>query len=1531
MKTGKRLFKGVLAASVSFTSVFGLTISNDSMKLNAAENKDYVEYTNTLFGTNDNTGSTSAGPTRPNGSIHPSPETTSPDNGGYHKGNSVIGFGQLYAQGTGGTKSYGNFLISPQTGEIKTKDGDHASPVSEETGHANYYTAKLDKYGIKAEVVPDNHSAIYRFTYPKNEDASLLIDVSRKIGGEVSLKNGSISIDKEHNRITGGGTFGKNWNPSDWNMYFTLEFDQDFEEIGTWDNGGLKKDSLSLEKGPNNNEHFGAYVKFDTSADQDVNVKISISFDSVEKANEFLNKEIPAFDFEEEKTQAEEAWNDVLGLVELGEQTDEVTKQKFYTALYHTNVQPRNRVEDHGYWDDYYTLWDSWRTVFPFLQLIRPDMVASNINSFIKRYDTNGKISDAFIQGKEYVCGQGGNDIENVIADAYLKGINGVDWEDAYRVVKSEAENYRSKQYIEHGYHYSGTEANNGDHYSSRLKPSSATIGFAYNDYAVAMMAKGLGHEEDYEKYIESSKKWLNNWDENLESSDGYKGFIHKRAQDGSFANVDPSHFVGNDGTEKIWQGYNDDFYEAGIWEGSYSPTFDLPTLVEKMGGKYEYAERLNHALEQGYINFANEPAFQTIWTLASDEVQRPDLASKWVDVYLNKYTDEGYPGDEDNGAMSSMYMFMMSGFFPMSGTNNYYLHGTRLPEMTYHLGTGKDFVIKGINAGGDNIYVQSATWNGQPLTTSKLTWEQIKNGGTLEFVMGNQPSDWARATDHEKPSDVTGLKLDDSKINEGILTLNWNKSTDNTQVKQYNIYCSENENFELDETTYVTSTKETSYTFDVSNKTQYYRVEAEDYFGNKSLSAPTIKVDVSDHEKPVLSGELQLDARYLNVGQVRFNWNPATDNTKIKEYRVYRGTKEKYDLDEESLVTVTADTSYVETKEKGTFYYTVVAVDVFDNVSDPLKITVENTEGLTGAKLDSDENIAKGKTAVASGEHSDKEAGQFAIDGDNKTKWCSQEQESSAKPDFWLEIDLGQVYQLNKWVVKHAEEGGEKASYNTRDFKLQVKSGDEWLDIDSVEGNTDKVTSRNTPMFEGQYLRLYITNPVAQGEARTARIYEVELYGDEDYSTFTGSIMKNPNIEASVNGAANENEGAYAAIDFNPDTKWSCRFQNADNGYFWLDIKLPQTYRVNAMELLGSAKENSEYVTRNFALQVKKDNEWVTIKEVKDNQINLYKDSFDPVEGSEFRLLIEKLGDEGKYNARIPEFHLYGEKVVDKTELEAIINEVKELNKKAYTENSWKELEVALKNAKAVMKDETAIQSEVNAAIEQLKNAKDSLVKLGDKGLLKDAIKEIKALNKKEYTSTSWAKVEEALNHAKMVLNDKNATEEDVTNAISMLKNAKADLVKIAEKTELKKAIKAAEKLDSSKYTKESWGAFEKALADAKAVLAKEDATQEEVNQALDALTKAKAQLVPVKDEGDKPTPPEKTEVPEKPETPENTPDKGNEGSLENPKENTETSDDVNTGAAMQTAGLVTALALGGAAMVYAERKRRLNQRNEK
>ena len=561
----------------------------------------------------------------------------------------------------------------------------------------------------------------------------------------------------------------------------------------------------------------------------------------------------------------------------------------------------------------------------------------------------------------------------------------------------------------------------------------------------------------------------------------------------------------------------------------------------------------------------------------------------------------------------------------------------------------------------------------------------------------------------------------------------------------------------------------------------------------------------------------------------------------------MYRGNEENYDLDETSLLTATNDLSYSETKQAGTFYYTVVAVDLFGNVSDSLKLKVENSNGLTGKKLKSTENIAKNKNVTASGRHSEAEDGKYAVDGNTKTKWCSKDNESSANPDFWLEIDLGDVYQLNKWVVKHAQAGGEQASYNTRDFKLQVKSGDEWLDVDSVVGNTDSTTSRTLPMFEGRYVRLYVTNPTQANQARTTRIYEVELYGDKDYSTFTGSIMKTPGIEVSVNHAVNENEDAIKAIDFDTNTKWSCRNSNDDNGYYWLEVKLPQKYRVNALELLSAEKENASYITRDFQLQVKENGEWKDVHNVTGNQENLYYANLEtPVIGDNFRLLIKKLGSANEDNARVYEFHLYGDKVVDsdKTALKIAVdlaNAITDEDLANVVPAVVEEFKVALQEANEVYNNVGASQADVNAAFDRLASAMQMLdfVK-GDKTALKAFIDKVSGLDSTKYTEATWTAFETKLNEAVSVYNDENAMQEEVNNAYKELVTAFLNLRLIPDKSLLEELINQASGLNVANYTKASFDGLTKALNEAKVVFENPNATQKEVDNAKATLEKA-------------------------------------------------------------------------------------------
>ncbi|MBQ3256540.1 MAG: GH92 family glycosyl hydrolase [Oscillospiraceae bacterium] len=715
---------------------------------------DPVEYADPLFGVGS---ATSAGPTLPGGSIHPSPETLIKDCGGYTREQPIVGFGQAYLSGTGGTKSFGNYLLAPMVDGIDLESKSRASFAVEgsEIARCFEYTVALEN-GIKAKVTPAHNAAIYSFEYPAGKEASFLLDAARKLDIEACMKEGSITIDPTSKRISGGGLYSGNWNAIDWEMFFVLEFDADFTEIGSFKGSDIIPRSAGeictvsiCEK-----ERLGAYVKFGiTDKVRTVNVKISISFVSVEKAKAFLDEQIPAFDYDAVKEAAKSAWRDTLGVIEL-KTTDKALLRRFYTAMYHMNIQPRDRTDDHGTWDDIHTTWDSWKTVFPMYSLLYPEKTASIVESFIKRAKTNEAaengivIADEYSAAKEFLAGQGGNDIDNVIVDAYMKGIKLVnyDWEDAYSVLLDSAEKMRSKEYVEGGFATNNRMTVTGKAYSGRFKSAAATLGFAFNDKAIAAMAKDLGKCEDYDKYEKRSLNWRNVWNDKLES-EGFLGFPQSPDEDGSFAEGFDAH-----------GGYNSHFYEATAWDAAYINYNDVPHLVETMGGPEIFTERLVWACEhsvnyynddhgkEGYLNFTNEPSFHIPWLFCTDEIRRPDLAAKVIDTIIARFSClDDYPGDEDNGGMSSYYVFLMCGFFPYSTTDDYYLHGTRVEEIVFHLGNGRDFIVTGENVGNGNIYVQSATWKREKLDVCRLTHEQILGGGELHFVMGDTPSDWAR------------------------------------------------------------------------------------------------------------------------------------------------------------------------------------------------------------------------------------------------------------------------------------------------------------------------------------------------------------------------------------------------------------------------------------------------------------------------------------------------------------------------------------------------------------------------------------------------------------------------------------------------------------------------------------------------------------------------------------------------------------------------------------------------------------------
>ena len=695
-----------------------------------------IDLIDPLIGAED-TGYCVPGACLPQSSIYPSPNTLAVAPSGYKAGSNVVGFAQLHAQGAGpSTPSYGNFLVSPRLGAGITETS-HASPISNVTARPYSYRAKLNTWNTFCTVVPAANSAIYRFEFPSSADARICFDVARKLGRSDGMTSGSVTIDPATGTISGGGTFDGNWNPAPYQVFFYAKTDTLPLSGGTWIGSTASDGTLTATTATR--QKLGGWMKFDTSTAHTVHLKLAVSFVSVEQARAHLEREIPTWDLTGLEAAAKTRWTDaisVLGAPGIGN----AEGRKLYTALFHSLVQPRDRTLDSGwnapFWDDQYTLWDTWQSLYPLLAIVKPDAVAANVNSFAERFARNGRAETAFIQGKDFQVGQGGDEVDPVIADALAKQIPGIDWEKVWPLLQfntaRRTSDYRNLGYVS----YDGSIGG----YDSRMKSGSSTLAFAYGDWCVSRVATSLGHAAEAAALLDRSRNWRNVWDASA-GGDGFSGFVRGRYQNGSFRTTAAT---GGDGS---------DFYQGTCWNYSFNVPHERDAMIALMGGRARFIERLEFALgknSNSYINFTNEPSFQAIWQFC--HAGRPYLASYWADQLRQRFGDYSFPGDEDSGAMSSLYFFLTAGFFPCAGQDHYYLHGPRVPRLEFHVSGNKTFTITAENAGGANLYVQSAMLDGVPLETPLIRHADILSGSTLAFVMGPHPSAWGSATDFALP-----------------------------------------------------------------------------------------------------------------------------------------------------------------------------------------------------------------------------------------------------------------------------------------------------------------------------------------------------------------------------------------------------------------------------------------------------------------------------------------------------------------------------------------------------------------------------------------------------------------------------------------------------------------------------------------------------------------------------------------------------------------------------------------------------------
>jgi len=713
----------------------------------------FAQYVDPLLGAAGG-GNVFPGPVVPFGMIKPGPDMDNGEghdpNAGWNEDGDIRGFSQTHVSGTGGGARYGNILVQPTTGPVTPLDAE--SKRADEHAAAGLYAVTLARYGVSVQIAAARRSAIYEFRYAGSGSRNLVFDVSHVLwSGERQGENQSLVACEVHilsrSAVAGSTTVKGGWNkqPVPYTVYFYARTDAPAASYGTWTNSNLNPGARSTQGDAN--VKTGAWLTFAPRAGEPVHMKIGISFISVDQARRNLDAEIPGFDLETVHAEAVAAWNRALGKVELKGETPEQA-QTFYTALYHTMLMPTDCTGENPLWrsrepyyDDYYAIWDIFRTSGPLLTLIAPERESAIVRALVDLYRHEGWLPDAR-SGNYNGRTQGGSNAEFLLTDAYVKGLKGIDWRTALAAEIHDAEVAPADHFKEgrgglDDWHTLGYVSIEGSDRSG-----SVDMEYAADDFEIALLAKGLHEDAESRKYLERSANWPKLWDASF-SDGGFTGFIRPRHRDGSWLKP----FTAMD--ECTWGGKT--FYEGNSWTYSFFVPQSVASLVQTMGGADTFVRRLDafFAVPRRY-DVGNEPGFLTpylyIWA------GRPDK----TDVHVRQIIADsfhaglrGLPGNDDSGAMSSWYAFGEMGIFPNAGQDVYLIGSPAYPQTTLHLADGKDFVIEARNLSPENIYVTAAALNGKPLDRAWLRHNEIIAGGRLVLTMAAAPEHWA---EHDPP-----------------------------------------------------------------------------------------------------------------------------------------------------------------------------------------------------------------------------------------------------------------------------------------------------------------------------------------------------------------------------------------------------------------------------------------------------------------------------------------------------------------------------------------------------------------------------------------------------------------------------------------------------------------------------------------------------------------------------------------------------------------------------------------------------------
>lgn len=740
-----------------------------------AEAKDWTQYVNPLMGTQSSfelsTGNTYPAIARPWGMNFWTPQTGKMGDGWQYTytANKIRGFKQTH-QPSPWINDYGQFSIMPVTGKLEFDEEKRASWFSHkgEIATPSYYKVYLAEHDVVTEMTPTERAVLFRFTFPENEHSYIVVDAFDK--------GSYVKVIPEENKIIGYTTRNSGGVPENFKNYFVIEFDKPFTYKGTFADKKLEEGNLEQKA-----DHTGAIIGFSTRKGEIVHARIASSFISFEQAAQNL-KELGNDSFEQLAQKGNDAWNNVLGKIEVeGGNLDQY--RTFYSCLYRSLLFPRKFYEFTadgqpihyspyngqvlpGYMYTDTGFWDTFRCLFPFLNLMYPSVNKEIQEGLVNTYKESGFFPEWASPGHRGCMI--GNNSASVLVDAYMKGVKVDDVKTLYEGLIHGTENVHPEVSSTGRLGYQYYNKLGYVPYDVKINENTArTLEYAYDDWCIYQLAKALNRpKKEIELFAKRAMNYRNVFDKESKLMRG-------RNENGQFQ----SPF-----SPLKW---GDAFTEGNSWHYSWSVFHDPQGLIDLMGGKKMFITMLDSVfavppvfddsyygqviheiremtvMNMGNYAHGNQPIQHMIYLY--NYAGQPWKAQYWLRQVMDRmYTPgpDGYCGDEDNGQTSAWYVFSALGFYPVCpGTDEYVIGAPLFKKATLHFENGNNLVIDAQNNSKENLYIESLRVNGQESTRNYLKHADLLQGGTIEFKMGSHPNLNRGINDDDAPYSFSKMK----------------------------------------------------------------------------------------------------------------------------------------------------------------------------------------------------------------------------------------------------------------------------------------------------------------------------------------------------------------------------------------------------------------------------------------------------------------------------------------------------------------------------------------------------------------------------------------------------------------------------------------------------------------------------------------------------------------------------------------------------------------------------------------------------